>query len=37
VEVRAAINGLFQQLENPSNYNPADFSKQMRKVGAALK
>ena len=33
-EVRAAINGLFQQLENPSNYNPADFSRQMRKVGS---
>jgi hypothetical protein len=36
-EVRAAINGLFQQLENPSNYNPADFSRQMRKVGLLLK
>ena len=35
--VRAAINGLFQQLENPANYNPADFSKQMRKVGSLLK
>jgi hypothetical protein len=36
-DVRAAINGLFQQLENPSNYNPADFSKQMRKVGLLLR
>ena len=36
-EVRAAINGLFLQLESPSNYNPADFSKQMRKVGALLR
>jgi len=36
-DVRAAINGLFQQLENPSNYNPADFSKQMHKVGSLLR
>ena len=36
-DVRAAINGLFQQLENPSNYNPADFSRQMRKVGSLLR
>jgi hypothetical protein len=36
-EVRAAINGLFQQLENPSNYNPTDFSRQMRKVGSLLR
>jgi hypothetical protein len=36
-EIRTAINGLFQQLENPSNYNPADFSRQMRKVGSLLK
>jgi hypothetical protein len=36
-EVRAAINGLFQQLENPSNYNPSDFSHQMRKVGSLLR
>jgi hypothetical protein len=36
-EIRTAINGLFQQLENPSNYNPADFSKQMGKVGSLLK
>jgi cytochrome c556 len=36
-DVRTAINGLFQQLENPSNHNPADFSRQMRKVGSLLK
>ena len=36
-DVRAAINGLFQQLENPSNYNPADFARQMRKVGMMVR
>jgi Cytochrome c554 and c-prime len=36
-EVRAAINGLFQQLENPSVYNPADFARQMRKVNSLLR
>jgi len=36
-EIRAAINGLFQQLENPSNYNPADFAAQMRKVNSLLR
>src|SRR5882672_290054 len=36
-DVRAAINGLFQQLENPSAYNPADFASQMRKVNALLR
>ena len=36
-DVRAAINGLFQQLENPSNYNPADFARQMHKVGSQLR
>jgi hypothetical protein len=35
-DIRAAINGLFQQLENPSNYNPSDYSRQMRKVGSLL-
>jgi hypothetical protein len=35
--IRAAINGLFQQLENPSNYNPANFAGQMRKVGSLLR
>jgi hypothetical protein len=36
-DVRAAINGLFQQLENPSNYNPADFARQMHKLGSLLR
>jgi hypothetical protein len=36
-DLRAAINGMFQQLENPSNYNPADFARQMHKVGLLLK
>jgi hypothetical protein len=36
-EIRAAVNGLFQQLENPSSYNPADFARQMRKVNSLLK
>ena len=36
-DIRAAINGLFQQLENPSAYNPADFARQMRKVNSLLK
>jgi outer membrane murein-binding lipoprotein Lpp len=37
VEIRAAINGLFAQLENPSSYNPGDFAQQMRKVNALLR
>ena len=36
-EARAAINGLFQQLENPSSYNPSEFSKQMHKVGSLVR
>ena len=36
-EIRAAINGLFQQLENPSAYNPADFARQMRKINSLLR
>jgi hypothetical protein len=36
-DVRAAINGLFQQLENPSLYNPAQFASQMRKVNSLLR
>ena len=36
-DVRAAINALFQQLEYPSNYNPADFARQMSKVGSLLR
>ena len=35
-DIRMAINGLFQQLENPSNYNPGDFARQMSKVGSLL-
>jgi hypothetical protein len=36
-DIRTAINGLFQQLENPSAYNPADFAGQMRKVSSLLR
>lgn len=36
-DVRTAINGLFQQLENPSGYNPADFARQMHKIEALLR
>jgi ABC-type transporter Mla subunit MlaD len=36
-DIRAAINGLFQQLENPSNYNPSDFARQMHKVSSLLR
>jgi hypothetical protein len=36
-DIRAAVNGLFQQLENPSSYNPDDFARQMRKVNSLLK
>jgi hypothetical protein len=36
-ENRATINGLFQQLEDPSAYNPADFTRQMRKINSLLK
>lgn len=35
--VRAAIDGLFQQLENPSAYNAPRFKAQMQRVGAALR
>jgi Cytochrome c554 and c-prime len=35
--VRAAIDGLFQQLENPSAYNGPRFKAQMQRVGAALR
>jgi hypothetical protein len=35
--VRAAINGLFRQLENPSNYKPDDFARQMQAVHALLR
>jgi NAD(P) transhydrogenase len=31
------LYGLFRQLENPSAYNPADFTRQMHKVNSLLK
>jgi hypothetical protein len=33
---RAAINGLFRQLENPSNYKPEEFARQMQAVRTLL-
>ena len=36
-EVRAAINALFQQLENPSYFEPEPFAAQMRKIGALVR
>ncbi len=36
-EVRAAISALFQQLENPSAYDPARFARQMQQVNALLR
>src|SRR5204862_659640 len=35
-EIRAAINGLYAQLENPSSYDPRDFSRRLRGVNALL-
>jgi hypothetical protein len=35
--VKTALNGLFQQLENPSAYNGPRFAAQMRRVDAALR
>src|SRR5229473_2603673 len=35
-EVRAAINGLFQQLENPSAYNANQFAAALRKIRTML-
>ncbi len=35
-DVRAAINGLFQQLEYPSAYNADQFASALRKVGALI-
>jgi len=35
--VKTALNGLFQQLENPSAYNAPRFAAQMRRVEAALR
>ena len=36
-EIRAAIAGLFQQLETPSAYDPAKFARQMQQVNALLR
>jgi len=36
-EVRAAITALFQQLENPSAYDPDRFARQMQQVSALLR
>ena len=36
-EVRAAISGLFQQLENPSTYNADQFAAALRKIRPLLK
>jgi hypothetical protein len=35
-EVRAAINGLFQQLENPSAYNADQFAFALRRIRSLL-
>ncbi len=35
-EVRAAINGLFQQLENPSGYNADQFASSLRRIRMLL-
>ena len=36
-EARAAINGLFQQLENPSAYNAPKFALAMKRVNSAVR
>jgi len=36
-EIRAAIAGLFQQLEAPSAYDPAKFARRMQQVNALLR
>ena len=36
-DARAAINGLFQQLENPSAYNAPKFAAAMKRVNAAVR
>ncbi|HKV25207.1 MAG TPA: multiheme c-type cytochrome [Candidatus Acidoferrum sp.] len=36
-EVRAAINALFQQLENPSSYNADQFASSLHRIGAILR
>jgi hypothetical protein len=35
-EVRAAINALFQQLENPSSYNADQFASALRRIRTLL-
>ena len=35
-EVRSSINGLFQQLENPSSYNADQFASALRKLRPLL-
>jgi len=35
-EVRSAINGLFQQLENPSSYNADQFAAALRRLHGML-
>jgi hypothetical protein len=35
-EVRSAINGLFQQLENPSSYNADQFASSLRRIRTLL-
>jgi hypothetical protein len=35
-EVRAAINELFQQLENPSAYNADQFASSLRRIRALI-
>jgi hypothetical protein len=35
-EVRLAINGLFQQLENPSGYNADQFASALRRIRPML-
>jgi hypothetical protein len=36
-EVRNAINGLFQQLENPSGYNADQFASAVKRIGQLLR
>jgi hypothetical protein len=36
-EVRAAIGGLFQELQNPSAYDPAKFAARLQQVNVLLR
>jgi hypothetical protein len=36
-QLRAAISGLFQELQNPSSYDPARFAARMRQVNALVR